>query len=162
MQDHQHAGHSNSGGGPALTGNESTPVITCAAHGTMRTGGTCSQCQATGTASIRAMGPETAGQQIITQADAGMTPDAIARRQEDIVASLLSDAQTPGQQVFAREYADTVGTYVRDLRELDGPGLTPGTPHPDPYLAAKGWHVCGHGIYTRHPDGQLDAEPEAC
>jgi hypothetical protein len=128
----------------------------------MRTGGTCSQCQATGTASIQVMGRETAGQHIIAQADAGMAPDAIARRQEDIVASLLAGAQTPGGQVFAREYADTVGTYVRDLRELDGPSLTPGTPHPDPYLAAKGWHVCGHGIYARHPDGPLQAEPEAC
>ena len=29
-------------------------------------------------------------------------------------------------------------------------------------LAAKGWHVCDHGIYTRDPDGQLQAEPEAC
>jgi hypothetical protein len=162
MQDHEHAAHSKGAAGPAPTGNGSTPAITCAAHGTMRTGGTCSQCQATSNASIRAMGRETAGQQIIAQADAGMTPDAIARREEDIVASLLSDAQTPGQQVFAREYADTVGTYVRDLRELDGPSLTPGTPHPDPYLAAKGWHVCDHGIYTRHPDGPLQAEPEAC
>jgi hypothetical protein len=54
------------------------------------------------------------------------------------------------------------GTHVRDLKELDEPGLTPGTPHPDPALSAKGWHVCNHGIYTRHPDGELQAEPEAC
>ncbi len=47
-------------------------------------------------------------------------------------------------------------------QKLDEPGLTPGAPHPDAALAAKGWHVCDHGIYTRHPDGPLQAEPEAC
>ena len=122
MQDHEHTGHSNSGGGPAPTGNQSAPVITCGAHGTMRTGGTCSQCQATTSASTRVLGQETAGQQITAQADADM----------------------PNQ------------------KELDEPSLTPGAPHPDPTLAAKGWHVCRHGIYTRHPDGPLEAEPEAC
>jgi len=121
MQDHEHAGHSNSGG-PAPTRNPNTPVRTCAAHGTMRTGGTCSQCQTTSSASTRVLGQETAGQQITTQADAGMP----------------------------------------NLKELDEPSLTPGAPHPDPALAAKGWRVCGHGIYTRHPDGPLQAEPEAC
>ena len=122
MQDHQHAEHSKNGGGPAPTRNGSTPAITCTAHGTMRTGGTCSQCQATTSASIQALGRETAGRQITAQADAGMP----------------------------------------NLKELDEPSLTPGAPHPDPTLAAKGWHVCDHGIYTRHPDGQLEAEPEGC
>jgi hypothetical protein len=42
------------------------------------------------------------------------------------------------------------------------PGLTPGSPHPDQALAAQGWRVCNHGIYTRHPDGQLEPEREAC
>jgi hypothetical protein len=51
---------------------------------------------------------------------------------------------------------------TKEEKDLDQPDLTPGTPHPDPYLAAKGWHVCGHGIYTRHPDGPLQPEPEAC
>jgi hypothetical protein len=88
----------------------------------MRTGGTCNQCEVTGSASTRVLGQEIAGQQITAQADADM----------------------PTQ------------------KELDEPGLTPGAPHPDPTLAAKGWHVCGHGIYTRHPDGPLEAEPEAC
>jgi hypothetical protein len=47
MQDRERVRHNKSGGGPAPTGNGSTPVITCSQHGTMRTGGTCSQCQAT-------------------------------------------------------------------------------------------------------------------
>jgi len=30
----------------------------------------------------------------------------------------------------------------------------PGPPHPDPVLAAKGWHLCGYdpGIYVRDTD----------
>ncbi len=47
MQDHERVRHSKAGGGPQPSGNGSTPVITCPQHGTMRTGGTCSQCQAT-------------------------------------------------------------------------------------------------------------------
>jgi hypothetical protein len=47
MQDHEHVRHNKAGGGPPPTGHGSTPIITCTQHGTMRTGGTCSQCQAT-------------------------------------------------------------------------------------------------------------------
>jgi hypothetical protein len=47
MQDHERVRYSKAGGGSAPTGNGSTPVITCGTHGTMRTGGPCSQCQAT-------------------------------------------------------------------------------------------------------------------
>lgn len=50
----------------------------------------------------------------------------------------------------------------RDPKELDEPAAVPGSPHPDATLAAKGWHVCDHGIYTRHPDGHLETEREAC
>jgi hypothetical protein len=114
------------------------------------------------TAEAKRAGFQTADQLIRAQADAGMTPEAISRHQEEITASLLSDAQTADGQAFAREYADTAGTYLRDLKELDEPGLTPGAPHPDPALAAKGWHVCKHGIYTRRPDAEHEAEPEAC
>jgi len=162
MQDHEHITDSKAGGGPQPTGNGNTPVLTCKQHGTMRTGGTCRQCQATGSAGIRVPGRETARRHTTAHTEPGTAPDAIARRHEDIVASLLADAQTPGGQASAREYADTVGSYAHDPKELDGPGLTPGTPHPDPYLAAKGWRVSDHGIYTRHRDGQLQAEPEAC
>src|SRR5262249_30881380 len=113
-------------------------------------------------AEAKRAGFQTADQLIRAQADAGMSQDAIAGHRKDTAAGLLSDAQPADGQAFAREYADTAGTYLRDLKELDQPGLTPGAPHPDPSLAAKGWHVCDHGIYTRHPDGQLQAEPEAC
>lgn len=135
MQDHEHIGHSKSEGGPTPTGNQTEPVTTCPAHGTMRTGGVCSQCQPTSSADVRVPGQETAAQQVITQADG---------------------------QAFAREDDWAAEALGRELKELDEPVLTPGAPHPDPALAAKGWHVCNHGIYTRHPDGQLQDEPEAC
>jgi hypothetical protein len=162
MQDHEHIGHSKSGGGPTPTGNQSEPVITCRAHGTMRTGGTCSQCQPSGSTSTRAPGRETAGQQISAQADAGMPTGRIGHVQADITAHLLSEARAAEGQAFAREYDWAAETLAGELKGADEPGLTPGAPHPDPALAARGWHVCSHGMYTRHPDGPLEAEPEAC
>ena len=121
MQDHQHAGHSTNGGGPASTGNGSTPVVTCGAHGTMRTGGTCRQCQATGNASIGALGRGTAGQQIIAQADAGTPTGRIGHVHAGIAAHLLSEARTAEGQAFAGEYDGAAQTLVRELKELDGP-----------------------------------------
>ena len=35
--------------------------------------------------------------------------------------------------------------------------MTPGAPHPDPGLAAKGWQASGHGTYMRRPP-QAQAE----
>jgi hypothetical protein len=161
MQEHQHTGHSNSGGGPAPTPNPSTPVTTCQAHGTVRTGGTCSQCQATGDASTPVLGWGAAGPHATAHAGAGMPAGRTAQVQAGIAAYLLSQTRTPEGQAFAREYDGAAETLAGELKELNEPGLTPGAPHPDPVLAAKGWHVCRHGIYTRHPDGPPQAEPEA-
>jgi len=52
---------------------------------------------------------------------------------------------------------------VRDLREPDAdrPSAAPGTPHPDPFLATRGWQTCehGHGIYIRRePQRETDRE----
>ena len=105
---------------------------------------------------------EPAGHEDAAQAGAGMPTGGIGHVQADIAAHLLSEAHTPQGRASAREYDRAAETPGRDLEEPDWPGLTPGAPHPDPALAAKGWHVCDHGIYTRHPDGQLETEPEAC
>jgi predicted GIY-YIG superfamily endonuclease len=110
-------------------------------------------------------GAQAAGQNIRAQACAGTRPGNTNQLQEaetETAASLPTDAKTAGRLASAREHAGAAGAYPRDPKELDAPGLTPGAPHPVPALAAKGWHVCDHGIYTRHPDGQLEAEPEAC
>jgi hypothetical protein len=80
---------------------------------------------------------------------------------------LLNDARTPEGQAYARALSDTAATYVRELRERDPlpePDRTPGVHHPDPFLAARGWHVNEYGIYTRHdqpepqpPERELEA-----
>jgi len=58
----------------------------------------------------------------------------------------------------------TTAAIARDLRELDAdrPPTAPGTPHPDRFLAARGWQTCehGHGIYVRR-DPQLEVDREA-
>jgi hypothetical protein len=84
------------------------------------------------------------------------------RRPGESTGDFLSRAKAEAQAAEGGRWDD--GIYVRDLKELGEPGLTPGGPHPDPALAAKGWHVCGHGIYARHPGRprQAEAEPEAC
>jgi hypothetical protein len=75
-------------------------------------------------------------------------------------ARLLNDPRTPEGQAYARALSDTAATYVRELRQRDPlpePDRTPGVLHPDPFLAARGWHVNEHGIYTRH----AQPEPQA-
>jgi hypothetical protein len=54
MYDHERVRYSKKGGGPQPAGNGSTRVITCGTHGTVRTGGTCSQCQAASQATGKA------------------------------------------------------------------------------------------------------------
>ncbi len=106
---------------------------------------------------------ETAAGLIIQQADAGMTPERVADSQHEIATWLLNGASTPEGQAYARAFSDTAATYVRDLRERDPlpePDRTPGAPHPDPFLASRGWHVNQHRIYSRKPEPQAMPRPE--
>jgi hypothetical protein len=80
----------------------------------------------------------------------------------------VNDASTPEGQAYARAFSDTAGAYVKNLRERDPlpePDRTPGAPHPDPFLASRGWHVNEHGIYIRlaelQPQALLEGELEA-
>jgi hypothetical protein len=75
--------------------------------------------------------------------------------QDAIAGRLLDDATTPEGQAYARAFSDGAATHVKELRERDPlpePDRTPGAPHPDPFLADRGWHVNEHGIYTRRPE----------
>ena len=108
-------------------------------------------------------GYETADQITRAQADAGMDPDRIGERADDLAAELWNDAMTDEGRAFAREYADTADTYARDLRELDRPlapaaaTLPDGTPHPDPFLAGRGWQAQS-GLYVRRePEMEREA-----
>jgi hypothetical protein len=97
---------------------------------------------------------------IAWQAGAGVAPERPEEGQEETAARLLTDASTAVGQAYARAFSGTAATYVRELREcnpLPEPDRTPGAPHPDPFLASRGWHINQHGIYTR----RIGPEPEA-
>ena len=105
-------------------------------------------------------GPETAD--LIGQhAGAGITPGRAGPSQNEIAARLLSDPATPEGQAYARAFSETAADYVRELRERDPlpePDRTPGAPHPDPFLASRGWHVNEHGLYARRAEPGKDLE----
>jgi hypothetical protein len=76
---------------------------------------------------------------------------------------VASHADAPQARAFANAYAVTASALVAGLRDLSRPQprMEPGTPHPDPQLAARGWEVGAHGIYTRTGRRQADHELEA-
>jgi hypothetical protein len=105
----------------------------------------------------RKAGTEPSPDPITQQADAGTTPQRAGDSQGAIADRLLNDASTPEGQAYARAFSDTAAAHVKELRERDPrpePDRTPGAPHPDPFLADRGWHVNEHGIYTRRPEPQ--------
>jgi hypothetical protein len=105
----------------------------------------------------------TAADPIAPKADADTTPRRGWDSQDEATTRLLNDASTPEGQAYIRAFSDTGATYVRELRERDPlpePDRTPGAPHPDPFLASRGWHVNQHGIYSRQPEPQAAPRPE--
>ena len=124
-------------------------------------------------------GARTAEQIICAQASAGMDPDRIADHHHDIAAGLLSDATMPEARAFAGAYDDTAASRAADLRQearqaagarydaavrqvwerispdqgtRDAAVCRPdGQPHPDPFLAERGWHTEG-GVYVRRQE----------
>jgi hypothetical protein len=83
-------------------------------------------------------------------ARAGDSRDAIAD-------PLLNDASTPEGQAYVRAFSDNAASRVKALRERDPlpePDRTPGAPHPDLFLADRGWHINEQGIHTRRPEPQ--------
>jgi hypothetical protein len=113
-------------------------------------------------ADTRNVGAETAADPIAQQADADITPERAGDSQDEITTRLLHDASTPEGQAYARALSDTAAAYVRELRERDPlpePDRTPGAPHPDSFLASRGWHINKHGIYTRRAKPEPQAAP---
>ena len=114
-------------------------------------------------AETRKAGTEAAAGLTAQPANAATTPQRLAERQDQIATRLLSDRSTPEGQAYAKAFADTAATDVRDLRTRDPlpePDRTPGTPHPDPFLADRGWHVNEHGIYTRRATPEPHTPPQ--
>jgi hypothetical protein len=113
----------------------------------------------------RKAGAEPPAGPIIQQADAEMTRNVPGGSQDEIAVRRLSDTSTPESQAYARVFSDSAAAYVRELRKRDRlpePDRTPGAPHPDSFLAGRGWHVNEHGIYTRRaqPEAQAPAARE--
>jgi len=97
------------------------------------------------------------------QAGAGITPERREESHEETATRLLNDASTAEGQAYAKAFSNAAATYVRQLRKRDPlpePDRTPGAPHPDPFLASRGWHMNQHGIYTRRADPQPQAPPQ--
>jgi hypothetical protein len=106
---------------------------------------------------------------------AGASLDAIAARHDDLSVSLASDAQTGPGRAYAAEFADTGRALIADLRQdaaaargelvPAASSLPDGTPHPEPFLARRGWEVHG-GVYQRTAAGRTSpsvvADREAC
>ena len=114
-------------------------------------------------AGMRKAGLEPDADPIIQQTGAGASPERSRDRQDKVTARLLNDGRTPEGRAYATAFSDIAATHVRELRERDPlpePDRTPGAPHPDPFLAGRGWQVNEHGIYTRRIQPGPQAAPE--
>jgi hypothetical protein len=116
-------------------------------------------------AGIRKGGLEPHADPVIQQMGANTPPERDGDSQHEVATYLLNDARTPEGRAYARAFSDIAATRVRKLRERDPlpePDRRPGVPHPDPFLAGRGWHVNEHGIYIRRaePEPQLPPERE--
>jgi hypothetical protein len=99
---------------------------------------------------------------IAWRSGARATPERLADIQGGTATRLLNDASTAQGQACARAFSDTAAAYVKELRKRDSlpePDRSPGSPHPDPFLASRGWHMNQHGIYTRRADPEPQAGP---
>lgn len=114
-------------------------------------------------ADARQADAETPADPVLQPAGAGVIPDRPENSRNELTARLLNDARTPEGQAYARAFSDTAATYLRERRERDPlpePDRLPGAPHPDPFLAGRGWQVNEHGIYTRRAQLQPQPPPE--
>jgi hypothetical protein len=89
-------------------------------------------------------------------------------RDAEALRAILDDPATPEGRAFAKALSQTAIHYAREKQQNDPlpePDRTPGAPHPDPFLASRGWHVNKHGVYVRHaeqePEASRDRELEA-
>jgi hypothetical protein len=102
------------------------------------------------------------------QTGAEVASDRAGINPADDAVRLLGDPGTALDQAYVRAFSDAAAAHVRELRKRDllpDPDRTPGAPHPDPFLASRGWHINEHGIYTRRamiePQTPAEREPEA-
>jgi hypothetical protein len=92
-----------------------------------------------------------------------LDPERGERSQDEITNRPLNYPFTPEGQAYARALSDTAAADLRELREQDPlpePDRTPGAPHPDPFLASRGWHMNERSIYTRQPEPRVPPQPQ--
>jgi hypothetical protein len=114
-------------------------------------------------ASVRKAGLEPHADPIIQQMGADTPRERDGDSQHEVTTRLLNDARTLEGRAYARAFSDIAATRVRKLRERDPlpePDRRPGSPHPDPFLAGRGWHVNQHGICARRAQPEPQAAPE--
>ena len=68
------------------------------------------------------------------------------------------------QQDISAAFGDAAAAYLREMYDerqreqlAAARDMTPGAPHPNPALAAKGWQASNHGTYVRRPP-QMERE----
>ena len=109
-----------------------------------------------------ATGHATAAFVITGQVKAGLPTGAIERHHHDMTAWLLSNATTADGQQFARSYQATAAMLIAELRHpqrtlaLAAASVPDGAPHPEPFLARRGWQARS-GMYVCRPQ----PDPEA-
>jgi predicted GIY-YIG superfamily endonuclease len=87
----------------------------------------------------------------------GWARDAI----EGLHGAATSDADRAFAEGFERESLRVSADYQKAGRELAACYREPGSPHPDPDLATRGWHVSECGVYSRARGRAADAEAAA-
>lgn len=114
-------------------------------------------------AGMRKAGLEPRADPAIQQAGGDTPAERADGSQHEATTRLLNDARAPLVQARTRAFSDTAATRVRELRERDPlpePDRRPGAPHPDPFLAGRGWRVNERGIYIRRAEPEPQAPPE--
>jgi len=112
-------------------------------------------------ADAREPGAESTADSPTRRADAGISPEVAGYSQDEIAARHLDDPSTA--EGHAGAFSDAAATRVKELRQRDPlpePDRTRGAPHPDPFLASRGWHANKRGIYTRRTWPEPQAPPE--
>jgi hypothetical protein len=114
-------------------------------------------------AGVRKAGLEPHADLIIQETDADTPPERDGVGEYEVTPRLLNDERTAEAAAYDRAFSDIAATRVRELRERDPlpePDRTPGAPHPDPFLANRGWHVNEHGIYIRRAEPEPQVPPK--
>src|SRR5690242_16181392 len=92
--------------------------------------------------------------------DPGQLREWAERAAEALHGAAADDADRAFAAGFEEHALSTAAEYAREGTELAACYRQPGSAHPDPQLAAMGWHVGECGVYTRARAASAQAAPE--